>query len=85
MISQKMKDFDTFTKIAQQCGRFGQALKSCPKSNKSPNLVTLIDPLTLTLFYITGDAGSLEHEQQHDVLRRQQRLRPAQCQPERGQ
>ena len=36
-----MIDFDIFTKIALQCGRFGQincflkALKSCPKSNKS--------------------------------------------------
>ena len=48
MISlEKMIDFDTFTKIAEECRRIGQiyccpkALKSCPKSNKSPNLVTL--------------------------------------------
>ena len=45
---EKIKDFDTFTKIPLECGRFGQiylfskALKSCRKSNKSPNLVTLI-------------------------------------------
>ena len=35
-----MIDFDTFTKIALECGRFGQ-INCCPKSNKSPNLVTL--------------------------------------------
>ena len=41
MISlEKIKDFDTFTKIAQECWRFGQ-INSCPKSNKLPNLVTL--------------------------------------------
>ena len=42
-----MIDFNTITKIAQECGRFGEIncyqkiLKSCPKSNKLPNLVTL--------------------------------------------
>ena len=41
-----MIDFDTFTKIAYERGRFGsylllKALKSGLKSNKSPNLVTL--------------------------------------------
>ena len=47
--TRKMIDFDTFTKIAGECGRFGQTnccqrlLKSCAKSNKSPNLVTLIE------------------------------------------
>ena len=43
-----MKDFDTFTKITYKVGDLGkillpQALKSCPKCNKSPNLVTLIE------------------------------------------
>ena len=43
-----MKDFDTFTKITYNVGDLGkillpQALKSCPKCNKSPNLVTLIE------------------------------------------
>ena len=45
--------FDTFPKIAYECVRFWlinccqKALKSCPKSNRSPNLVTLdaINPL----------------------------------------
>ena len=45
-----MIGFDTFTKIAKEWGRFGQinccqiALKTCPKSNKSSNLVTLFEP-----------------------------------------
>ena len=43
----KMIEFDTFTKIALLCVRFGQincctmALKTWPKFNKNPNLVTL--------------------------------------------
>ena len=43
-----MIDFNTFTKIAKECGRFGQinccqkALKGCLKSHKLPNLVTLL-------------------------------------------
>ena len=41
-----MVDFDTFTKIAKECGQFGQIIvakgfKIRPKSNKLPNLVTL--------------------------------------------
>ena len=57
-VSQKwfhweIKDFDIFTKIIWECGRLGQttyllpqALKCCPKSNKSPNLVILTMTLT---------------------------------------
>ena len=42
-----MKDFDTFTKIAQNVlsAKYlivARALKSCPTYNKSPNLVTLV-------------------------------------------
>ena len=42
-----MIDFDTFTKIVKKnAGDLGKlivakGLKNCPKSNKSPNLVTL--------------------------------------------
>ena len=39
--------FNTFAKIALECGRFGQ-INSCQKSNKLPNLVTL-----LTCFYLS--------------------------------
>ena len=44
MISpEKLKDFDTFAKIAQEYGDLSKLiLKSCPKSNKVPNLVTLL-------------------------------------------
>ena len=38
--TRKVIDFDTFTKIAKECGRFGQ-INCCPKSNKLPNLVTI--------------------------------------------
>ena len=35
--------FDTFTKIVRDLGKFkAKGLKSCPKSNKPPNLVTLV-------------------------------------------
>ena len=42
----KMIDFAIFTKFAWKCGSFGELIvakwfKSGPKSNKSPNLVTL--------------------------------------------
>ena len=43
-----MIDFDTFSKIDKEWGRFfgklivAKALKSCPKSNKLPNLVALV-------------------------------------------
>ena len=46
--TRKIKDFDTLTKIALECGRFGQikllpkALKSCPKFYKLPKLVALL-------------------------------------------
>ena len=46
--TSKLIDFDTFTKILpKNVGDFGkiivlQALNSCPKCNKSHNLVTLI-------------------------------------------
>ena len=39
-IKVTQKWFDTFTIIAQECRRFGQ-INCCPKSNKSPDLVTL--------------------------------------------
>ena len=39
-----MNDFDTFTTIKNggDWGNLSVALKSCPMSNKSPNLVTLM-------------------------------------------
>ena len=49
-----MKYFDTFMEIAYKCGRFGQikllpqALKSCLKCNKSPNLATLVTTMMTT-------------------------------------
>ena len=47
-----MKDFDTFTKLPKNMGVLGkillpQALKSCQKCNKFPNLVTLLPILCL--------------------------------------
>ena len=49
-----MIDFDTFTKIAKNVGDLGRLIvpkdfKSCPKSNKSPYLVTLITHLSAFL------------------------------------
>ena len=46
-LTRKIKDFDPFTKIALECGRFGQIiccqrLLKVAKSNKLPNLVTLV-------------------------------------------
>ena len=44
-------------KIEKECGRFGQidfllkALKSCPKSNKSANLVTLVIIITVLTYF----------------------------------
>ena len=38
-----MKHFNSFKNIPKNCGYFGQNnLKSCPRCNKSPNLVTLV-------------------------------------------
>ena len=55
MISiEKLKILTPLQKIAKECGQFGQiycfqkALKSCPKSNKSPNLVTQIIIIIIT-------------------------------------
>ena len=44
MISQKMIELTPLQKLSKNLGKFllPKALKSCPKSNKSPNLVTLI-------------------------------------------
>ena len=42
--TRKMKDFDTFSKLPKNVGDLGKFIitkKSSPKSNKSPNLVTL--------------------------------------------
>ena len=44
--TRKMIYFETFTKIAKNVGDLAKLIaakgfKSCPKSNKSPNLVTL--------------------------------------------
>ena len=57
-----MIDFNTFIKIAQECGRFGQInfcqRLSSPKSNKSHNLVTLF------IFHLAGvhaEEGLLGH------------------------
>ena len=42
-------DFDTFTKIAQECEKFGQ-INCCPKCKKSPNLATLdVSPHRVTV------------------------------------
>ena len=38
--TRKMIHFDTLQKLPKNVGDLGQ-LKTCPKSNKSPNLVTL--------------------------------------------
>ena len=45
--TRKMTDFNIFTKLSKNVGDLKnkllpKALKSCPKSNKSPNLVTLM-------------------------------------------
>ena len=45
--TRKMKDFDTYTKFVQNVGGLGKIIvakgfKNCLKSNKSPNLVTLL-------------------------------------------
>ena len=45
--TRKMIDFDNFKKLPKNVGDLGK-LKSCPMSNKSPNLVTL--PTTQELF-----------------------------------
>ena len=53
--TRKMNYFDTFTKIAEEWGRFGQIIVA--KVQKSPNLVTLVvvakwsacSPSTLTI------------------------------------
>ena len=39
-----MNEFDTFTKIALDLGKLiaAKGLETCSKSNKSPNLVTLL-------------------------------------------
>ena len=44
MISQKMIELTPLQKLSKNLGKFllPKALKSCPKSNKSPNLVTLV-------------------------------------------
>ena len=47
MISlEKMIDFDTFTNLPKNVRELGKLIvaksfKTCPKSNKSPNLITL--------------------------------------------
>ena len=45
-----MIDFDNFTKMPKNVGDLDKlkALKSDPKSNKSPNLVTLVRSINLT-------------------------------------
>ena len=48
-----MKDFDAFTKIAKNVGDLAKfidatGLKSCPKCNKLPNLITLYTDRILT-------------------------------------
>ena len=46
-----MIDYETFTKLPQNVGDLGKkALKTCPKSNKSPNLVTLTMSMKVDTF-----------------------------------
>ena len=52
---KKMIDFETFSKLPKTVGYLGKlvmpkALKSCPKSTKSPNLVTLVS-ITMKLAF----------------------------------
>ena len=61
MISlEKLKKLTSLQKLSKNVGDLGKlivakALKSCPKSNKSPNLVTLllIDLACLPLFAVS--------------------------------
>ena len=53
--SRKMIDFDTCTKLPKNVEDLGKlivakGLKSCPKTNKSPNMVTL----TFSILYYTS-------------------------------
>ena len=53
--SRKMIDFDTCTKLPKNVEDLGKlivakGLKSCPKTNKSPNMVTL----TFSILYYTA-------------------------------
>ena len=63
MISlQKIKDMSPLQKLLKIVGDLGktifpQALKSCPNSNKSPNLVTLLRTL-LRSWYVTLRLGT---------------------------
>ena len=62
-----MIDFDTFTKLPKNVGDLGKlivakGIKSCPKSNKSPNLVTLLVSNDVTMqSWIFGWSVSLKY------------------------
>ena len=60
--TRKMKDFDTFNKSPKNVAirakyLLPQAKKSCPKCNKSPNMVTLDLLLLFTLMQVNREKG----------------------------